>query len=211
MPSARVDDPWSEVWDAYEARQAAAHPAPDPSLPEAVTRPAPSGWRGPRRLMVAGCLALGALGLSGPAQPALSMAGLALWPDVPSLLGRLDLSSALSAPPPAPRSFSGSVAAGNAEAGRYLAGLAAAVAEGWSDPAALRRMVLARQDLPPQRDAALRPLEAVRSLRPLGWGRMWVEIGPARGPGALGLDLAWQAGGWRVTRLQLLDPPDGPG
>ena len=167
--------------------------------------PPPAQPRRRGRLLLAGGLALGAIGLSGPAQPLLGMAGLALWRDAPALLRRLDLPSGL--PPP---SLATTSASGGVEAERYLAGLTGAVMEGWGDPVALRRMVQARQALPPLRDGALRPLEAVRRLRPLGWGRVRVEIGPAQGPGGLGFDLAWHAGGWRVTRLQLLDPPEGP-
>ncbi|MDJ0386513.1 hypothetical protein QMO56_00185 [Roseomonas sp. E05] len=212
MPPAEAADPWSEVWDAYEARQAGLRPPPAllppaPRRSEAVARPAP---RRRRRLMaLAACLAFGLAGFSGPARPLLGMAGLALWPDVPALLGGLDLPSNLPAPsltlPPMPPLQ----AIGGREAERYLASLAGEVTEGWRDPEALRRMMLARQGLPPVRNAALRPLEAVRRLRPLGWGAVRLEIGPAQGPGGLGLDLAWEAGGWRVTRLQLLDPPDG--
>ena len=205
--SLQTADCWDEVWDAYEARQRDSAPAilATPSPPAGTRRSGP-GRRGPARrgltLLLAALLALPLLGgalLAGPVRPLLAMAGLLLQPDAGQLLGSLALPPGLQVAPPATPSIEG------AEARRYLAMISGELAAGWQDPAALQRVVAARQSPDPAlRDATLAPL-APRLVQLLGPAALRLELAPkggAKGPGlGLGLDLAWREGAWHVTRL----------
>jgi hypothetical protein len=96
----------------------------------------------------------------------------------------------------------------NCDARLACPGLADQVAAGWSDPASVRQVVLARlQNAPFVRDPAMAPLERLRGLRPEGWGGLRLDIGPAQGSGGFGLTLAWSDGAWRATGIALLDRP----
>jgi len=212
MPAARAADSWDEVWGAYEARQAATEPlALEPSVTEAAPPPARLASRRRQGLAVLALLALAGTSLSVPLRPLLGMARLALAPDVPALLAGLELR-------PEAVALSQALSRGSApEAGEgpavehFLGVISGALAEGWRDPEALRRMLLARQGLPALPGAALRPLEAVQSVRPLGWAAVRLEIGPSDGPAGLRLDLAWQGGAWHLHRLEMLEPPPASG
>jgi len=203
-------DAWDEAWAAYEARRSGGLPPPTPFLHEVAAHP-PSAAHGRLRglLQAIGLLILG-FALGSLAQPLVAMAGL-LWRDTAGLVTALELrSDTIALPPSMPRPASLAVI-GADEAGHFLAGLAGAVSDGWRDPVALRRMLLARRDVPAVRDPVLQPLERLRGVHLLGWGVMRLEVGPAFRPGGLGLDLAWRGGAWQVTRLALLQPPRPPG
>ncbi|HWX46792.1 MAG TPA: hypothetical protein VNZ61_01895 [Roseomonas sp.] len=207
MPAARAADSWDEVWGAYEARQSATQPpAPKPAATEAAPPPARPASRRRQGLVVLALLVLTASSLSAPARPLLGMARLALAPDVPALLAGLELRPEAVALPQALSRGSAPEAGEGPAVEHFLGVISGALAEGWRDPEALRRMLLARQGLPVVPGATLRPLEAVRSVRPLGWAAVRLEIGPPDGPAGLQLDLAWQGGAWHLHRLEVLEP-----
>lgn len=210
MAKPEPSDSWDEAWEAYEARLSGSGPAARP-MPVALALPPSAAHCRMRRLLKAVALVALGFALGSMAQPLVAMAGLLLWRDGARLVNVLELRpDTIAVPPAMPRPASLAVI-GTDEAGRFLAGMAEAVSDGWRDPVALRRMILARRDMPAVRGAALQPLEQLRGLHPLGWGSIRLEVGPAFRPGGLGLELAWWGGGWQVTRLALLDPPRIPG
>ncbi|MGY4803348.1 hypothetical protein [Teichococcus aerofrigidensis] len=220
-------DSWDEVWQAYDVGRAtlAAPRLSDAAILDllgpsdadvleadealarrmSVTGPPPAAHPGLRL----GCwlmLLLGAMGLGVLAaprlEPALAIAQLWLRPDVGTLLETLQASPGQFAARPMP-----AIAASRpGGAGRYLDMLAQDLRSGWSDPEAMRRLIVARQSGPGWlRDPALPALERIHSIAATGWSSVRLEIGPANGRGGLSLDLDRRAGAWQVARFALLD------
>lgn len=192
MPSA---DPWDEAWDAYEARRQGALPAAGPEAC-AVPLPGPARRRG-RGALRAGLLAGGAGALLTLAMPGLQLAGLMLRHDAAGLLAALPAEGAVLR--------LGPVAAGAGGASRpYLDGLAAELASGARDPAAVARLLESRRlAAPPVRDPVAGQAETVRLAWPLGWNAARLELLPREGGGGLALDLAWRQGGWQIRQVVL--------
>ncbi|MBO1073170.1 hypothetical protein [Roseomonas marmotae] len=193
-------DPWDDVWDAYEARQA----PPAPAVMASASGGAPNrrGWL--RAIAMTAVFGLGCA--AGSAWPLMSLYALVLRQDAPALLRQLDLAPAREGLRLALRDHAGLSArapAGGME--RLLAGMADEMADALARPGALRQVMLARQETSwPRRDPAAPPLQR---LRPAGWGGTSLEWGPAEGQGGFGLDLVRGPEGWRVAAVRLLDAP----
>ncbi|MCQ4162866.1 hypothetical protein NON00_23470 [Roseomonas sp. GC11] len=194
MPLANPADCWDEVWDDFEARHRPAEPPPPAPAP--APRRRPRLRRGPVAFLALMLLGVGLLAF-GPGRPLVHLAGMLLRQDAGRVLAQLDgagLQPALARPAAMPDL--------GGEAGVYLALLAGEVQAGWQDPVALRQMIVARRLAPETlANATLRPLEMLGQWRLQGLSEVRLELAPRAGPGALGLDLAWRDGAWRVTRL----------
>lgn len=192
MPSA---DPWDEAWDAYEARRQGVLPAAGPAAcAEPLPEPARRRGRGALR---AGLLVAGAGVLLMLATPGLQLAGLMLSHDAAGLLAALPAEGAVLR--------LGPVAGGAGGASRsYLDGLAAELASGARDPAAVARLLESRRlAAPPVRDSVAGQAETVRLAWPLGWNAARLELLPREGGGGLALDIAWRQGGWQIRQVVL--------
>ncbi|EHM01024.1 hypothetical protein HMPREF9946_02341 [Acetobacteraceae bacterium AT-5844] len=196
----RSADSWDEVWDAYEARQPQAEATLHASPPQGG-----GTWRrvllplAAALLFLAGCVA-------GSAWPVLNLYGRMAGKDMPSVLRLVDLGGARNSVRDALRRHAGlRPGAGDSAVEKLLGAMAEEMADSLTRPGALEGVVLARQEgLLASPHAAAPPLQR---LQPAARGLLSFDMGPARGQGGFGLDLAWRGGAWRAVALSLLDPP----
>jgi hypothetical protein len=181
VSGSRPVDSWDEAWAEFDSRFAAS----EPFMQDAEAAQPRAARRGLRWLLVGPALCAAVL-LAGTAQPLLATLRLGGWQDVAH---RLEWSNSLPAPETSWPTASSP----------YLQGLQAALTEGWTDPAALRRTVALRQIATAPRNPAL-PAPYVRwSLRPDRWGQADLLLQGASLP-ELRLELGWRNGAWRVLR-----------